>query len=216
LKKSKISLGFGAGVALAAVGLGVFLWKPVQSQNTGGFASVNIGRCVLESKQQQQNQQEMDALNSRLTNAFQLLQQNAAHFLTEKEMRELADLYEKPQPSAEEKKRIGALEAIAGKKKADLKVLETTPSLNDAQKKQLEDLTNQQQVGVQMLQTIGDGYKDRVEKKELELAQKFDTELRAAITKVAQDKGYSVVFDNKTAVYAANDATNDVLKVLNK
>jgi Skp family chaperone for outer membrane proteins len=147
---------------------------------------------------------------------LQRLEQGGANFLSQGEAEELSKLYEKTNPSADEKKRVQALEAIAEKKRADLKVLDTTPNLNETQKKQLEELMSQQERGMKMLQGIQELYKEQIDNKDLELSQKFDNDLRSAITKVAQDKGFSIVFDNKVAVYAGSDITNDVLKIINK
>jgi Skp family chaperone for outer membrane proteins len=190
--------------------------RTVESQASGSFASVNIGRCVADSKVQAVNISELQGMQGRLQAVLQQLEQNGANFLSAKEAEELAKLYEKTTLSGDEKKRVAALEAIAAKKRADLKVLDTTPNPNEAQKKQMEDLLLQQENGMKMLQGIQEAYKDTIEKRDLELSQKFDNDLRGAITKVAQDKGIAIVFDNKAAVYAGNDITNDVIKIINK
>ena len=217
IKNMKRNYFITAGICLLTIVTGLTLTSRTGvSQNAGSFASVNIGKCVADSKVQLANVNEMQAMQGRFNTVLQQLEQNGAMFLSLSEAQELSKLYEKPSTTAEEKKRIAALEAIAGKKIADLKVLDTTPTLTEAQKKQLEDLSAQQENGKKMLQGFVDAYKEQMDKRDFELSQKFDSDLRSAITKVAQDKGIALVFDNKVAVYAGTDITNDVLKAINK
>lgn len=217
VKRGIVALGAAFAAALAALTLlsGV---KPACAQNAAAptFGSVDMARIVNEYKGRQQSVQELGTLQQALSGVLRRLDQGSGRFLTEAEMKELAALYEKPTPSDGEKQRIGALEQKGDLSQTTLRRLENIASPDDAQKKQLSDLTAAQQKGNEYLQALQGGFQQRLSVREGEIQQKISAQVKAAIAKVAQDKKISVVFPADVALYTANDLTSDVLKALNK
>lgn len=200
-------------VALAALTVALTMVAPVRAQ-APAFGVVDVQRCVEESKVNIASAQQFQGMQTALNQVLDRLQRGGGAFLAAAEIKELAGLYEKAQATDAEKKRILELEGKADQKSGALKRLETTPNLNDEQKKQLEDLTGAQQAGIQSLQELQQEFQKRLQEKNRELSRKVEAEIRVAIAKVAKDKGLTLVFSTETVLYAAVDITEDVLKAV--
>jgi Skp family chaperone for outer membrane proteins len=180
------------------------------------FGSVDVGQILNESKARQRDVAELNELVATLRGVMQQLVESGARFLTDDRIKTLAGLYEKKAPTEADKKAIADLENQAAAKSADKRRLENTASPTDEQKKQYTDLTDSEQKGQQALKNVNDDFAKRVDAREVELTNKTVATIRGVVAKVAQDKGLSVVFDSKVAVYTANDITADVIKQINK
>ncbi len=181
------------------------------------FGSVDTQKVLTEYKGRQTAASEFQAAQLSLSNVLRRLDQGSARFLTDAEMKELAGLYEKDAATSDaEKKRIGVLEQKGDAAKANLTRLSSTATLDDTQKKQLADLTEAERTGNTGLTQVRDDFEKRLSKKGGDLEQKALGEVRAAVAKVAQDKGLTAVFDVNVAIYTSNDITADVVKQLNK
>lgn len=190
---------------------------------TPTFGSVNVDQVLAESNARKKDQDEMGGMlatlrrvNANLAQGTASLQQGAASFLSDVEMRELAGLYEKDQPNETERKRIAALESLANGRKAELAKIESTPQPTDENRRRFTELGNMRQQGDQNLQQLTNDLQERLRKREEELTTKTIGVIRDAIAAVAKTKGLTVVFDNKVAIYTNNDITADVVKQVNK
>lgn len=180
------------------------------------FGSVDIDQVVAESNARKKEIGDRNVFIRNLNGVMQRLQTGSARFLNEAEMKELAGLYEKETPTDAEKKRIAGLESLAEQRGSQLVSLQNTANLNDTQRKQLTDLTESQQRGEQSMKAVADGLRERLEQRDVQNINKILLDIKGVIGKVAQEKGLTVVFDSKVAVYTANDITADVVKQLNK
>jgi Skp family chaperone for outer membrane proteins len=210
----------GALIAsLSVVGLTTALpVAPVRAQASApaAFGSVNVDQVLNESKARQRDLQELNGLLGNLRKVNESLQRGSGVFLSEAELRELAGLYEKATPTDAEKKRIAALETSGDTRKAELARLESTPQPSDEQRRRFNELGGMRQQGEQNLQQLGEDFQGRLRKREEELTTKTIAQIKDAIGAVAKSKNLAVVFDNKVAVYTANDITADVIKQVNK
>lgn len=204
----------GTLLVSAAAGSGSAVWA--QNNAAATFASVDMQRVLTESKARQQSAQEFGALQQNLQGVLRRLEQGSARFLSDAEIRDLVRLYENQKPTDADKKRIGDLEQKGDLAAAQLRRLEQIASPDDAQRKQFADLNQSQQKGAETLQTVLGDYQKRLGEREREIQTKLEANIRTAIAQVAKEKGIVVVFPSQVALYAANDITADVLKVLNK
>jgi len=180
------------------------------------FASVDVGQILNESKARQRDGAELNDLVATLRGVMQQLEDGGARFLAEADIRKLEALYEKKMPTEADKKAIADLENQAASKSSDKRRLENTATPTDVEKKQFADLGDAEQKGNLVLKSLNDEFAKRVDARDVELSNKTVLSIKAIIAKVAQEKGISVVFDNKVAIYTANDITADVVKQLNK
>jgi Skp family chaperone for outer membrane proteins len=180
------------------------------------FGSVDVDQVLNESKARQQDISTLNGIVNGLRDVMMKVQENGGRFLTEPELKELADLYQKRPVTDADKKRIADFEA-KGQDKIGLKRrLENTAAPTDEQKKQYADLNDQEQKGQGYLKNLNDEFSRVVDAKNVELSNKTVLAIKQVIGKIAQDKGLAVVFDSKVAIYTANDITQDVIKSINK
>lgn len=188
----------------------------VQAQTAPTFGSVNVQQVLQESKARQRDEGELRQIASTFTTARQQLQENSARFLAEAEVRELAALYEKVTPTDADKKRRTVLEEKAASLSGEKRKLENTASPTDDNKKRYATLADSEQKGAQVLQAVDAEYQRRIDQRNGELSNKILNDVKAIITRIAQERKLSVVFDSGVAIYTANDITADVVKQLNK
>ena len=208
-------------IALIALALCAFCTLPVtanaqKNSAVPSFGNVDVDQVLSESKSRQRDVQELNGMVSGLREVMLRLQESGGKFLGDAEIKELSSLYEKKTPTEAEKKRIADLEGKAGEKSGLKRRLENTAAPTDEQKKQYADLNDMEQKGQASLKNLNDEFSRRVDARNTEMSNKTVLEIKAAIAKIAQDKGLTVVFDNKVAIYTANDITADVVKAINK
>ncbi len=209
-------------VAAAFVVLGLFgATRPAAAQTTGAdlrtlVASADSQKLLSEYKGRKAAESEALDYANRLNLIAGRLQNGGAVFLPETEIRDLAGLIEKAQPTGDETKRIGALETKAQNLSGELATLQNTISPNDAQKARLAELTEARRKGVEVFTKLTAAYRQQIDERRDKVGQKIVDEVRAAIVKVAKAKNLALVLDGSVALYAANDITADVLAELNK
>jgi Skp family chaperone for outer membrane proteins len=186
---------------------------PVQGPK---FGSVDVQRVYQESKSRQRDAAELQQMVVSLRAVIQKMQDYAARFLSDAEIKEMAALYEKKMPTDAEKKRLTQLEDAAAAKGARKRQLENTTAPTADESKQFAALDEAEKKGAQSLKSLGEEFGRRVDTREVELNNKTLGEIKAIITKIAQEKGLAVVYDSTTAIYTANDITEEVIKQLNK
>lgn len=220
MKDSRRSFAAFVSAALL-VGGGAFASRPAQAfappapAGAAQFGSVDVGQILTDSKARQKDVVDLNSLVASLRNVMLQMQTGSARFLSEAEIREYSGLLEKATPTDADKKRITALQTGGDTKAAQLTRLENVAAPTDEQKKQFGDLTDARQKGDNVLKAIADEMGKRVDSRDAELSNKTVLDIRAVISKIAQDKGLSVVFDSKIALYTANDITADVIKQIN-
>lgn len=213
-KRGRFAALFVAALALFALAPAAFAQKGATSGPA--FGSVDSDQVLSESKARQQDIAVLNGMVQGLREVMQKVQESGGRFLSEAEIKEMADLYQKRTPTDAEKKRLTDLEAKA-KEKSDLKRrIENTAAPTDEQKKQYADLNDLEQKSQGTLKNLNDDFSRTVNNKDIELSNKTILGIRQAVAKVAQEKGLAVVFDSKVAIYTANDITQDVIKAINK
>jgi len=213
----QIVLGVVAVTAFFLVGGG----RPAAAQGTGNELRTLIGsadsqKLLGEYKARTRVNQELEEFARRLDGFAGRLQTGDAFFLPEAEMRELSTLVAKPQPTADDTKRIGALETRAQTLREELAQLQSTSPLSDQQRTRLAQLTEARAGGLRGLDNIKRGYARQIDERREQAGQKLVDDVRAAIAKVAKAKNLVLVLDGAFALYAVNDITGDVLTELNK
>jgi Skp family chaperone for outer membrane proteins len=180
------------------------------------FGIVNFRRCAQESKMKAELDTKFAEISKQLLSVFQKMKDANAVFLDANEIKELAALYEKAQPSDSDKKRIEALVGKADLKQGAAKRLDQTVNPTAEQKQELQKLAQAQQDGAAILQAVGDDFQKRVDAKAAELEEQLAVKVREVVAQVAKEKNLALVFDSGLVIYASLDITADVLKVLQK
>jgi Skp family chaperone for outer membrane proteins len=158
------------------------------------FGSVDLQKCAQESKGRQASEDELRGFVQGLDGALQRLAGSSSRFLVDTEIKELAALYEKPNATEGDKKRIQELEAKGDAGSAELSRLQQVGSPTDADKKRFNELTTMQQKGDTALQAIRDTYSSRIQTRREDLSMKYTNLIRETVGKLAKEKGLTVVF----------------------
>ena len=213
----QIVWGVAAAAALFLAGSG----RPAVAQGMGNELRTLVGsadsqKLLGEYKGRARVDQELTEFARRLDGFAGRLQTGDAYFLPEAEMRELATLVAKPQPTADDTRRIGALETRSQTLREELAQLQSTSPLSDQQRMRLAQLTEARAGGLRTLDNIKRGYARQIDERREQAGQKLVDDVRAAIARVAKAKNLVLVLDGAFALYAVNDITGAVLTELNK
>jgi Skp family chaperone for outer membrane proteins len=114
----------------------------------------------------------------------------------------------------DQKQQIADLETQSGKASDSLAALQQEKDASDADKLQLQQLTQQQQQGQAALQEIADQYRQTLDQKNQDMSADIAAQIRIAVGEVAKAQGITVVFDNSVAIYAPIDLTQSIIEKL--
>lgn len=114
----------------------------------------------------------------------------------------------------DQKQQIADLETQASTASNSLAALQQKQDASDADKIQLQQLTQQQQAGQQALQDIADSYRQQLDQKNQQLSADIAADIKVAVAAVAKQQGISVVFDSTVAIYTSTDLTQAVITKL--
>jgi Skp family chaperone for outer membrane proteins len=198
-----------AVVAAGLVGSGT--WAAALEPKVG----VVDGRKIDDNAPRvKQYMEELDAMANLLKTKLDIRAQNT--MLDENEINELISLKTKDKATDADTARIKALTDIERSKDEELRKLQETKDLNEQQKARLQELMNLQQKSKDMGNALSKDYDGQYQSKAVELQGKIDTDVRAAVAKVAEAKGLSLVFDKSVVVYGGIDITDDVVARLDR
>ncbi|RMG26019.1 MAG: OmpH family outer membrane protein [Armatimonadetes bacterium] len=197
--------------ALAVFGL---LAVAAFQNQTPKFGVVNLSTVADKSKL---GQREKDAFNAFRTKANNLLTfVNNNKVMTAQQRDRLISLWLKDNPTAAETQELEQLKSAiqtASSRYAEL-VRKSNPTPDELQelseKSALAGVT--QDILPQLQGFVGQELQARAEQKQTDVLAKA----RAAAAKYGKEQGFSVIFDQDVAPYAANDVTDEVVKVMDR
>jgi Skp family chaperone for outer membrane proteins len=208
----------GVLVAASLVALAGFSMRASsdEKKNTGVFGTVDFKKLSTDYKQKDQVEGTLKKMQAQFL--ARLSRRDNMPLLTEEEQKQLDSLYEKDNPTDADKAKIKEIEDKAKAASDEIQKLsqKKDTELTDAEKKRLQDTG----------QKIKDAQAKFATLKE-DLSQQFDRfgtaqqddlmkNIKAAIAKVAEQKGLSIVFSSDVALYAGTDITPQVVTELNK
>lgn len=205
-------LGLVLVCIIAVVGLfGSGAWAAAAEPKIGVVDGQKIDSNAPRVKQYME---QLDARQQLLKTKLEIRAQNL--MLDENEINELIDLKTKEKPTDAENARVKVLTDLERAKDDELKKMQETKDLNDQQKSRLQELMNLQQKSKDMGNSLSKDYDTQLQSLAGELQGKIDTDVRAAVAKVAETKGLSLVFDKVVVVYGGIDITDDVIARLDR
>lgn len=183
------------------------------------FGTADADSLFKDYKKRQQLYSELDALKVKLEGQLEL--RNANRLLTEDEVKQLADLQAKPTKTDAETKKIDELLAASKQRDQDLQTLQQKADATDAEKAQRAELENRLKAVQKSLQDDKAKFEEELNKRLIETNKQVTTDIEAAVSAVAKEKGLTVVFNKsfgaaEFVLYSSVDITADVLKKLNK
>ncbi len=217
LRKSSIQVLIAA--TAAAVLSALVIVQPVKAQAAAApisgivFGSVDIQKVLAGYTKKTTSETAFQVVVSGYQSALQVQQANT--MLAAPEQQQLGSLLLKTNRTPADDAQIKTLETKSQSDASELIALQQKASPTDADRARLAVLTQEQQNGQQVLQTVADSYKQAIDQRNQQVSDAITAEIRAAVAAVAQQRGLTVVFDSSVAIYAANDVTPQVLTRLN-
>lgn len=199
-------------VGIAVVGLiGSVVWAAPAATETK-IAVVDTQKVYKEAPRIRQYQEQLDAFKQLLTSKLDIRSQN--WMLDETELQELITLKTKDKPNDAENARIKALTDGERAKDDELKALQQTTTPTDQQKARLKELMDLQQKSKDTANATLKDYDVQYQSKTTELMTKADSEIQAAVAKVAESKGYTLVFDKAVVMLGGTDISDQAIGAL--
>jgi len=209
LRKMGLILACGFAVA-AIVGAGASAAPPPELK----IGVVDAPKIDDNAPRIKQYKEELDAFGNLLKKKLDIRSQN--QMLDENEIKELIDLSTKEKPTDADNARIKALVELDRSKYDELQKLQEAKDPNEQQKARLNELMDLQKRSKEMFNALSKDYDTQYQNKAMELQGKIDTEVRAAVAKVAEAKGLSLVLDKAVVIYGGIDITDDVVLRLDR
>lgn len=198
--------------AIAVVGIvGSGAWAASNEQKIG---VVDTQRIYKDAPRMKQYQEELGGFKQALVAKLDIRAQNM--MLNEDEIKELIDLKTKDHPTDADKARIQTLTDSERAKDDELKKLQEAKDLNDQQKARLKELQDLESKSKTTGNALNNDYESQLQSKGAELQAKADTDIQAAVAKVADAKGMTLVLDKAGVVYGGIDITDDVIGRLDR
>jgi len=185
-------------------------------KNGGVFGTVDFKKLSTDYKAK-------DAIEAKLKNMqaqFQarLSRRDNMPLLTEDEQKQLDGLHEKDPQNDGDKAKIKEIEGRAKAASDEVQLLSQKKDneLNDAEKKKLQETGQKIKDAQQRFAALKEDLSQQFDRFGTAQQDELMKNIRAAITKVAEQKGLSIVFSTDVALYAGTDITPQVVTELNK
>ena len=199
---------------IAVVGLLGSAVYAAPAANEVKIAIVDTQKIYKEAPRIRQYQEQLDAFKQLLTTKLDIRSQN--WMLDETEILELITLKTKEKPTDADTARIKALTDIERAKGTELTTLQQTANPTDQQKARQKELMDLQQKSKDTANATLKDYDAQYQSKMQELQGKIDTDLQAAVTKVAESKGYTIVLDKVVVMLGGTDISDLVIGALDR
>jgi Skp family chaperone for outer membrane proteins len=183
----------------------------------GGFGAVDVQRVTKDYKAMQQAQGELQARQAKANARIQ--RRVNMPFLTDDEHKQL-DAIEAKEASARSAEEVAKAKELTEKGmrlSGEIAALSQKPDkdLTEADRQRLRDADAARSRIEQQIGSIRDEEDAKLREYGISNQERLTKEFRAAVKRVAEKKGLSIIFDSQVAVYAGVDVTDEVLKDLN-
>jgi Skp family chaperone for outer membrane proteins len=187
-----------------------------EKKNSGVFGTVDFKKLSADYKAKDKVENTL----KRMQTQFQarLSRRDNMPLLTDAEQDQLDKLYEKDTPTDADKAKIKEIEDKAKNASDEIQKLsqKKDTELTDAEKKKLQDTGQKIKEAQQKFATLKEDLSGQFDRFGTTQQDDLMKSIRAAIAKVAEQKGLSIVFSNEVALYAGTDITPQVVAELNK
>lgn len=193
--------------ALAAM----FAVSAFQTQ-TQKFGVVDLSEVADKSKLGAREKKEFDALRQKYTQLLQFINANKA--MTGQELDKLRQLWGAEKPTPEQTKELEALKTKIQGNSDELRRLLSLLNPTPQEQQKYKDLAQLAQQTEDILPQLDQLYGTAMQAQAANKQQAVIDKARAAVNKLGQRDGYTVIFENTTAPYGANNVTDAALKIM--
>lgn len=178
------------------------------------IAIVDSQKVYKEAPRIRQYEEQREAFKQLLTAKLDIRSQN--WMLDETEIQELIALKTKEKPTEADTARIKVLTDAERAKGGELTALQQTAAPTDQQKARQKELTDLQEKSKATANATLKDYEAQYASKSGEIMAVADTEFQAAVVKVAESKGYTLVLDKAVVMLGGTDISDLVIGALDR
>jgi Skp family chaperone for outer membrane proteins len=180
------------------------------------FGIIDADKLSAEYKAREALDSELRTMGNKFGQRLQRRQDMA--FLSDEDHKALDALYEKATQTDQDKAKIAELETKARKRAEEINNLsqKKQTDLSDAEKKSLEAGSKEFRDAQQRLASAKEDLENQSRNFFTTQTEDLRKKVRAAVAKVAEQKGIAIVFSSEVTFYAGTDLTQSVLAELNK
>ncbi|MGE0002560.1 MAG: OmpH family outer membrane protein [Fimbriimonadaceae bacterium] len=209
MKNRLPSLTYIAAVAAVAVAaIAALGFQGAQSK----FGVIDIDKVVFESQLGTQNAGKLDNAVKARQSLLDFIETNRV--ATVEQLQKLRTLALKPEPTPADKTELDKVKGEITQSTKEFDVLNQKASPSETERMSLQEYNTRRQNTTAMMQEWSGSFQEEL----YTMREKMvDDSIKAAelvIKEVAKQQGYDVVFSSKSALYAANDITEAVIKAL--
>lgn len=198
----------------SAIVLGIFFLSSALNQTQLKFGVVDLTRIANDSKYGKKKQEELKAQNRKYEEVLNFMRQYP--FLSKTEATKLRDLMLADKLTPEQQAELDALKASGQRLREEFDKLVTLQNPSETEQKRLQQLViareENARLGSQWENTFRMNWNEMFENVRSDVYAK----VRQAVNKLGKRNGYTVIFENNTAPYAANDVTDEILKIMDQ
>lgn len=183
------------------------------------FGTVDIERAFNEYDQKKQLDQQLMGLAQELSTKLDLRKNN--RLLTKEEYDQLVALKAKPNPTADDTKKIDQILALSKDREQQLQALQQKQNPTSEDTAQIKRFQDQINAAAASFDADNKAYEVQFGKERVELSRKVMKEIETTVADIAKQKGLAMVFNKSygevsLVIYSSVDVTDEVLKKLNK
>lgn len=141
---------------------------------------------------------------------------NTNRVLTREQAEELRRLSTIEEPTQEEQQELEDLKDNVRAAYREFNELNQEAQPTDAQREMLTEYNERRQDMIALLNEWQAQFQREIQNLNLDIRQDTIDEVREATQEIAEDQGYTIVFEKEMAVYGANDLTDEVAARLNE
>jgi hypothetical protein len=188
--------------------------RPGAPADPSGRALVDMQRVYAASESRATAETRIREQATKLFANFETM--GGLRFLTQSELADYYDAVSAINQTEVETRKMDALKKANADRQETFQALATKANLTDAEKKQMQGLTANQQQHPVIMQQVQRVFQNRVNDLEVLENRKGMAEVRVAVSKLAKDQGIAEVFDTTAMVHAPVDLTEQAVKAVQK
>ncbi len=198
-------------IATVVVIFAIFAITAFQAQ-TQKFGVCDLSSVANNSKYGKRKMQEIETARSKYFSILTFLRQNP--FISRSEAQKFRDLSLNNSLTPAQQKDLDELKAGAQRLREEFERLVNMRNPSESEQRRIQELVIAREEIMQIQNTWGEEFSRTLNDQFEDAKEDVHNKVKAAVRKLGRRDGFSVIFDSNSAPYAANDVTDELLKVM--
>lgn len=199
---------------LVAAGLGAVLLAGGFQDSTQKTGVVSIFDVIAQTDFGNVNANRLQSAINARNDVIEFI--NTNRVLTQEQAQELRRLSTLEEPTAQQTQALEDLKDEIRAAYREFNDLNQQGTPTDEERQRLTEYNNRRQEMIALLNSWQNEFRNEIENLRVEITQDTIDQVREATREVAEEEGYTLVFEREVAVYGANELTDQVAARLNE